>query len=304
MAKKPYDDIFNQWETEAKCPSEEDIPKEILNYVKAVEDDYDNASSDDAEKMFKQLIGKAKLGKHPGEFVEDPAAQLRAHFFEAIWRVVPEAFSSLAQDVYPLYAAVYNKTRPRKITQVRKRKEETTFLDSLRKWAKEWNLTPNWALNHAMDILAEWRRKPDILGNKPKVIMVNDAPLKFPVGKTPDVEDDPLGYVHRALWDAWGLLQNVGECETLKDAKKRARKATSLLETAAETTLSWQYPWIETRQEFIERAKWTLKKHITYREQSYEDEGWKKPVEKRNRSGNPAQHFELLALYQLKDFKT
>ncbi len=300
MTKKLYDHMFNQWETEAKCPSEEDIPKEIQNHVKAVEDDYDNASRDEAEKMFKQLIGKAKLGKPPGEFVKDPAAQLRVHFFEAIWRVAPEAFSSLAQDVYPLYSAAYNKTRPRKINQVRKRKEETAFLISLRKWAAEWNLTPDWAQNRAMHILAEWRRKPDILGNKPKVIMVNDAPLKFPEEKTPELEDDPLGYVHGLLWDVWSLQQGIIECKTLREANRKARTAASLLESAAETTLRWENPWMETKEEFFERADWTLKKHITYRELMYEEEGWKKPVEKRNRSGNPAQHFEWLALYQLK----
>ena len=304
MDKKYYKNWLFLSEEEVDCPTEEDIPEAAKQHVEAIETASDK-SMDDTEKSFRQLVGKFRTHKPIGEFVNDPVPQLRAEFFNAIGKVVPEVLHSLAEELYLYYANAYYKKRPRKLTHLGRRKEDFLFLDSLYKWGEKWNLTPDWALNHAMDILAEWHRKPHTLGKMPTTITVFDSPFKLPLYtplKEPD--NDPLEKVYISLCQSLELLQKIYECNNLTEARKLAQQSAEKLKKATDYSLRWKDPQMETKSEFISRAKVTVDKHIANIEQTYKEAGWAEPLRKRNRSGDPNLHFNLLALYHLKSFNT
>ncbi len=218
-------EFYKNWlvlsEEEVDCPKEEDIPEAAKQHVEAIETASDE-SMDDTEKSFHQLVGKFRTHKPIGEFVNDPVPQLRAEFFNAIGKVVPEVLHSLAEELYPYYANAYYKRRPRKLTHLGRRKEDFLFLDSLYKWGEKWNLTPDWALNHAIGYFG--RLQPHTLAEKPAVTTVFDAPLKLPPTSTAEgLNNDPLENVFKGLWETWKLMQEIKESKESKDLKE-ARK--------------------------------------------------------------------------------
>ncbi len=138
---------------------------------------------------YKRLV--KKKGASASRFVADPEAYFRAEFYFAIERVVPEAFSSLADEVFPIYQRTYNKQsyQPYKLKDITNtnKAESKHFLKILRQWGGKWNLDSDWALDLACAMLSTWQGKPSWKGiiYRLPMGMIHRIPKQTPLELTP-----------------------------------------------------------------------------------------------------------------------
>jgi len=152
--------IFKGWANPTQPRKKETSPKYMAN-----DNELLNEWLKELGKKLSKLQGEREKRKSlltTCSFVPSQKHILRAELFKAIERVVPEAISSLADEVFPVYLQAFpRRRRPWKLEQV---KGEKTLLQKLKAWGEKWNFEADWALDIACFLLSTWASRPSSLG--------------------------------------------------------------------------------------------------------------------------------------------